>query len=63
MADVRHLQTKYELNERIALHSVVLSLMTIAVAVRLYTRAVIIKKFCLDDCKWPGKNIETQQRS
>lgn len=40
------------LNERIALHSVVLALATIAVFMRLYTRAVITKKFGLDDCKY-----------
>ena len=37
--------------DTIVLHSVVLAFMTVAVIIRLYTRAVIKKNFGLDDCK------------
>ena len=50
----------YGLNERIALHSVVLALMTIAVFVRLYTRAIITKKVGLDDCKLFSTGVDVE---
>jgi hypothetical protein len=48
-----HPKTQFELNERITLHSTVLAFMTVGVITRVYTRAIIVRKFCLDDCEYP----------
>jgi len=37
--------------ENIILHSIVLTVVTIAVMIRIYTRAVLKKTFGLDDCR------------
>lgn len=52
----------YGLNERIALHSVVLALMTVAVGMRLYTRAIITKKFGLDDRECSGEGLKNEAK-
>lgn len=39
-------------HQNVILHSVVLSFTTVAVLVRLYTRAVIKKSFGIDDCEF-----------
>jgi hypothetical protein len=39
-------------HRNIVLHSIVVAFTTIAVLVRLYTRAIVKKKFGVDDCEY-----------